>query len=168
MAKTTWRVFIFIRMRSPFHNCETENASVWKQKYIRTSFLSNRHVVQKSARTPVSTVHTHAKGIKRKRPTSKADLYFWVGGWWGSNPRPSEPQSDALTDWTTATILFCGAKISRIFVFANKYLYKNYKNIRLSIHYPLKGGLCLLLKSIFHQLACIRNKLIHAVTGYGR
>ena len=31
--------------------------------------------------------------------------YFLWGGWWDSNPRHSEPQSDALTNWTTATVL---------------------------------------------------------------
>ena len=35
------------------------------------------------------------------------DIYFvpqvW-GGRWGSNPRPSGPQSDALTNWATPTI----------------------------------------------------------------
>lgn len=28
----------------------------------------------------------------------------WWGEWWESNPRPSGPQSDALTDWATLTI----------------------------------------------------------------
>ena len=30
---------------------------------------------------------------------------FLAGGRWDSNPRHSEPQSDALTNWTTATML---------------------------------------------------------------
>ena len=36
-----------------------------------------------------------------------------LGGWWVSNPRPPEPQSGALTNWATATILI------------NKYYYLN-------------------------------------------
>ena len=27
-----------------------------------------------------------------------------MGGWWGSNPRPLEPQSSALTSWATTTV----------------------------------------------------------------
>ena len=39
-------------------------------------------------------------------PTKKGLLSKTLsGGRWGSNPRPSEPQSDALTDWATSTIL---------------------------------------------------------------
>ena len=35
------------------------------------------------------------------RPVS---TFQFSGGRWGSNPRPSEPQSDVLTDWTTSTV----------------------------------------------------------------
>ena len=36
---------------------------------------------------------------------------FILGGRWDSNPRHSEPQSDALTNWTTSTIfLLSGCK----------------------------------------------------------
>ena len=28
-----------------------------------------------------------------------------LGKWWGSNPRPSVPQTDALTNWATSTVL---------------------------------------------------------------
>ena len=40
--------------------------------------------------------------------------YAFKGGGWGSNPRHSEPQSDALTNWTTSTIwlyLLASAKV---------------------------------------------------------
>ena len=47
---------------------------------------------------------------------------FEVGGRWDSNPRHSEPQSDALTNWTTSTIYmllksFSGAKVREKFEF---------------------------------------------------
>ena len=49
-------------------------------------------------------------------------VYALVGGRWDSNPRHSEPQSDALTNWTTSTIYmllksFSGAKVREKFEF---------------------------------------------------
>ena len=44
------------------------------------------------------------KGINKKKPASKQDWFLKLGERWGSNPRPSEPQSDALTDWATFTM----------------------------------------------------------------
>ena len=42
--------------------------------------------------------------ITEKRSTCpKTSASFFWGGWWDSNPRPSEPQSDALTSWATPT-----------------------------------------------------------------
>ena len=41
--------------------------------------------------------------IKKRKFLS--NFLFYRGGRWDSNPRHSEPQSDALTNWTTATVL---------------------------------------------------------------
>ena len=40
--------------------------------------------------------------IKKRKFLS--NFLFYRGGRWDSNPRHSEPQSDALTNWTTATM----------------------------------------------------------------
>ncbi len=42
--------------------------------------------------------------INKKKYTFKSVLS--LGEWWVSNPRPSEPQSDALTNWATITVLW--------------------------------------------------------------
>ena len=61
-----------------------------------------------------------------------------MGGRWGSNPRHSEPQSDALTNLTTSTILkvlhYCclaGAKVREKNVIAKFFSYFFY-NIYLA------------------------------------
>ena len=62
-----------------------------------------------------------ARGEKENQEQLSLFLISW-GGWWDSNPRHSEPQSDALTSWTTTTMfswfLKSVAKIVTIFVFS--------------------------------------------------
>ena len=57
--------------------------------------------------------------IKTIRPRLHCNqgLNLW-GDWWDSNPRHSEPQSDALTNWTTVTMsLFLGKAMQRYGLF---------------------------------------------------
>ena len=39
------------------------------------------------------------QSLQNKKDNNKMSLSFLWGGWWESNPRISEPQSEALTAW---------------------------------------------------------------------
>ena len=47
----------------------------------------------------------------------KIDAYKHWGEVWESNPRPSEPQSDVLTNWTNLTIFVLRCKGTLLFCF---------------------------------------------------
>ena len=49
------------------------------------------------------------KPVIKEKFRFQEEIGTWWGGWWESNPRPSEPQSDALTNCATSTI-FCFAE----------------------------------------------------------
>ena len=57
--------------------------------------------------TTITLLYSSRKIRKFGTETKKSvnhKTYAFKGGGWGSNPRHSEPQSDALTNWTTSTI----------------------------------------------------------------
>ena len=55
---------------------------------------------------PKNLLTRHSVLLKRRESLSETHVFYssFSGARWDSNPRHSEPQSDALTNWTTGTI----------------------------------------------------------------
>lgn len=67
------------------------------------AFYNSIHSPSKCIETHYTWLWTNV--IKQKKSlTNKRDSFRIEGGRWVSNPRPTEPQSVALTNWATSTI----------------------------------------------------------------
>ena len=68
-------------------------------------------------------------GAKKKGQKIVKNLLPIKGGWWGSNPRPSAPQTNTLTNWATTTVFFQSNKsttFNLLFKFLWKFFHKNF------------------------------------------
>ena len=108
-------------------------------------------VIQKVSFSLLLFIEKRRREAIKKKPT-RYKLVFYSkerGERRGSNPRPSEPQSDALTNWATFTIFEMRCKDSVIF-----WLYK----FRQALFYK-KTYLFLNFSTFkFHQIYKIRNE----------
>ena len=75
---------------------------------------------------------------------------FSLGGWWGSNPRPSESQSDALTNWATTTVFKAPKLIKKIKLKTKALYHGNGSNLQTFATFNTK------VKSVCNKIA--RNK----------
>ena len=81
---------------------------------------------QRSTKANINTGYT----FSQKERGHKQDFLvcpLW-GNRGGSNPRPSESQSDALTNWATTTVFYRRAKIAKNYT-PSKLHFKNYKTL---------------------------------------
>ena len=110
---------------------------------LEITLVISRHIRDRSDSHPIIFM----KGGKRKVWKS---INKW-GEWWGSNPRPSDSQSDVLTNWTTFAIQFLDNNLSESMKYSS---FLNCSYLFLSRQYMKRGWKCkkFLIFSIFSLL----------------
>ena len=108
------------------------------------AFYNSIHNPSKCIETHYTWLWTNV--IKQKKSlTNKRDSFRIEGGRWVSNPRPTEPQSVALTNWATSTIsvpsLETACKCNTLFdyyqIFARFRCKKDFYWFQIEVHHRL-------------------------------